>query len=134
MTTTMVFASDLDEVATYAKHIVERIPDGYFTPKKLYRVRLAVDEAMTNAIMHGNKSDTTKSVQVNLHCNSHGINISITDEGDGFDQRAVPQPTADENLLRTGGRGIYIVAHYADSLTYNDKGNQVTLAFARDIP
>lgn len=80
---------------------------------------LAVTEATTNAIIHGNKSDLQKSVKISVYADRSTLTIIIKDEGKGFNPAAVPDPTHPENLLKDSGRGLYLMKIYMDGLSYN---------------
>ena len=86
---------------------------------KLSGLLLAVTEAVTNAIIHANKCDETKMVQMNVTKDGNKLIISIKDEGKGFDPAKVPDPTAPENLLKDSGRCLYLMKIYMDELKYN---------------
>ena len=86
---------------------------------KLSGLLLAVTEAVTNAIIHANKCDETKKVQVNVTKNGNTLTITIKDEGKGFDPSKVPDPTSPENLLKDSGRGLYLMKIYSDELKFN---------------
>ncbi len=91
-----------------------------------FTVELTVRECLNNAVLHGNTSDPAKRVSLDLHCTTERVRVRIADEGPGFDWRkrrpgTVPDPEA------TVGRGLAIVAGYADRLAFNQKGNQITL-------
>lgn len=92
-------------------------------------ILLAVTEGVTNAILHGNKEDEEKSVSVTVNSDAEKIAVSIEDQGAGFNPEDVPDPTADGNLLKTGGRGVFLMKEYADEVAYNDSGNRVTITF-----
>ncbi len=93
----------------------------------LFSVKLALEEAVVNAIKHGNKSNPNKTVIVNYTLGDYCIRITVEDEGRGFDLDAIPDPTAEENLESDHGRGILLMRVYVDEVKYNEKGNQVTL-------
>ena len=86
---------------------------------KLSGLLLAVTEAVTNAIIHANKCDETKMVQMNVVKEDGKLTITIKDEGKGFDPSKVPDPTSPENLLKDSGRGLYLMKIYTDELKYN---------------
>ena len=86
---------------------------------KLSGLLLAVTEAVTNAIIHANKCDETKKVQMNVTKDGNKLIITIKDEGKGFDPSKVPDPTEPENLLKDSGRGLYLMKIYTDELKYN---------------
>jgi len=95
--------------------------------EELFSVRLALEEAVTNAIKHGNHFDRNKKVTVRFSSDSQTLTIQVEDEGDGFDPNDVPDPTAEENLERESGRGLLLMRHYMDNVQFNDRGNCVTL-------
>jgi len=98
-----------------------------FTDKEVFGIRLALEEALVNAVKHGNKQDPTKTVHVRFQITSQHFLIEIRDEGRGFDPEAVPDPLDPENLERPGGRGVFLMRHYMSWVQYNETGNCVTL-------
>ena len=80
---------------------------------------LAVTEATTNAILHGNKNNKLKLVRIYVYVEDSTLTIKIKDEGKGFDPSLVPDPTNPENLLKDSGRGLYLMRVYMDGLNYN---------------
>jgi len=95
------------------------------TDQELFGVRLALEEALVNAIKHGNQLDRTKVVHISFRFLSDRFQIRITDEGVGFDPSDVPDPTAIENLERPCGRGLMLMRHYMTEVDYNERGNSV---------
>jgi serine/threonine-protein kinase RsbW len=87
--------------------------------EKINGLLLAVTEATTNAIIHGNKNNKLKMVRIYVFVDGPNITIKIKDEGKGFDPSIVPDPTDPENLLKDSGRGLYLMRVYMDGLTYN---------------
>jgi serine/threonine-protein kinase RsbW len=90
-------------------------------------VRLALWEALVNAIDHGNGGDPAKRVRVSYLVMQGVVLAEVEDEGPGFDPAQVPDPRDPENLERFGGRGLLLMRHCMDSVTHNDLGNRVTL-------
>jgi serine/threonine-protein kinase RsbW len=89
-----------------------------------------LNEAITNAIYHGNKQSSNKKVFVNLEIiNNKRLVFTIADEGDGFDFTSIPDPTEQSNLEKLTGRGVYIMKRLADQCIYNSKGNELELHF-----
>jgi serine/threonine-protein kinase RsbW len=78
---------------------------------------LAVREAMINAVVHGNKNDTSKQVRLLLESRSDSLRITIVDQGEGFDLNRVPDPTQGDNLLRGRGRGLLLIQTFVDEFT-----------------
>lgn len=87
--------------------------------EKINGLLLAVTEATTNAIIHGNKNNKLKMVRIYVYVDGSTLTVKIKDEGKGFDPTTVPDPTDPENLLKDSGRGLYLMRVYMDSLTYN---------------
>lgn len=92
-------------------------------------IMLALSEAVTNAIIHGNQQDESKKVQINAQHKDSKLVVSIKDEGDGFDPATLPDPLQDENLLKEGGRGVYLIEQYSDDVTYSEGGTKITIEF-----
>jgi serine/threonine-protein kinase RsbW len=95
------------------------------------RVMLALSEAATNAIVHGNEEDFDKVVEIKVEIDEKLVLITVQDEGTGFNPEDIPDPIKEENLLETGGRGIFLMVEYADTVTFSDEGRLVTLTFKR---
>ena len=87
--------------------------------EKINGLLLAVTEATTNAIIHGDKNNKLKMVRIYVYVDGPNITIKIKDDGKGFDPSIVPDPTDPENLLKDSGRGLYLMRVYMDGLTYN---------------
>lgn len=91
-----------------------------------FEIELALVEALANAIVHGNKEDRQKRVYVKCRCTSDGeVSITVEDEGNGFENGAVPDPTSPDNLLRTRGRGIYLMRAFMDEVRFENGGSVV---------
>ncbi|MCH8824093.1 MAG: ATP-binding protein [Planctomycetes bacterium] len=96
-----------------------------------FGLRLALEEAIANAIQHGNHNNPGKAVTVNLSVDRGRVKIDITDEGEGFDPDSVPDPTRDENLLIPAGRGLTLMRAFMTDVQFTPKGNQVCMTFVR---
>ena len=92
-------------------------------------IMISVIESVNNAIVHGNKANKAKNVDLSLSLDDEQIHFVIQDEGNGFDFSNLPDPTAPENLERTGGRGIFLMKHLADELNFKNNGQRVELTF-----
>jgi serine/threonine-protein kinase RsbW len=88
---------------------------------------VALDEAIANAIKHGNKSDPDKNVHIIADMSDEEVTFIITDEGDGFDLANLPDPTDPHYLMRPCGRGVMLIYHLMDDVEYNERGNQVKM-------
>ncbi|MBL6446082.1 ATP-binding protein [Fulvivirga sp. 29W222] len=92
-------------------------------------IMIAVTEAVNNAIKHGNQHDKSKNVALSLSLQDSQIRFTISDEGRGFDYKNLPDPTAPENLEKPGGRGIFLMKHLSDEVTFMEDGKVVELNF-----
>lgn len=99
---------------------------------ELFHVQLAYEEAIVNAIVHGNGGAADKTVEVQMTCDRDSVWIQITDQGAGFDPAAVPDPTQGELLEAPGGRGVLLITEVMSEVTYNERGNQITLKKIRN--
>jgi serine/threonine-protein kinase RsbW len=90
---------------------------------------LTVSEAATNGILHGNKLDESKTVELSAYKEDEKLIFETKDQGDGFNPDDVPDPLAEENLLKTSGRGVFLMEEYADSVEYSEGGTKLKLVF-----
>lgn len=104
-----------------------------YPPRDVFSVRLALEEALVNAIKHGNGMDPAKQVRVSCEVTYEQVRIEIEDEGSGFDPNEVADPTDDENLDCPGGRGIMLMRAFMNVIEYNPTGNRVTLVKVRGL-
>ncbi len=84
---------------------------------------VAIRESVTNAVRHGNKLDAEKRVVIRFELGDGELSVSVEDEGEGFDPGEIPDPLAEENLLRASGRGIFFMKNFMDEVTYDFKPN-----------
>jgi len=108
------------------QELLGQLEDADWNQHDVFGVHLAVEEALVNAIKHGNRYDESKQVHIACKLAPDLVRVEITDEGHGFDPADVPDPTADENLDNPSGRGIMLMRSFVN-IQYNDAGNQVTL-------
>ena len=100
--------------------------------RDVFGVRLALEEALVNAIKHGNRMDPDKSVRIGCQVCDKQVRIEIEDQGSGFDVSDVPDPTEDENLEKPGGRGIMLMRSFMSTVEYNASGNRLVMTKLRD--
>jgi serine/threonine-protein kinase RsbW len=102
-------------------------------PKKLVamNIPLTVDELFLNAVIHGNKEDESKTVSIKVVLDAKQISITVADQGEGFDWMKVVNRNTPTDLENEGGRGIFLVRHYVDQISYNQTGNSVTVVINR---
>lgn len=91
-------------------------------------IEMALHEALVNAVVHGNQEDPNKLVEIACRCSIDGeVSITVRDQGQGFDCRAIPDPTAPENQMSTHGRGIYIMRASMDEVHFDEGGAVVRM-------
>jgi serine/threonine-protein kinase RsbW len=107
---------------------VEELP-----PQRRFNVIVATMEAVTNAVVHGNRSDTTKQVEIRVEVTDDAIRVRVRDYGSGFDASDLPDPRLKENLLREGGRGVFLMRSLVDDVSFvpSDPGTEVVLTINR---
>lgn len=93
------------------------------------RLMLTVSEAATNGVVHGNELDESKKVTLLAEYNNSTLVITTQDEGAGFDPDKVKDPLAEENILNTSGRGVFLMGEYADGVEYQDEGRRLIMKF-----
>lgn len=109
---------------------VSRVVKQYEINQELYgNMLITLTEAVSNAIIHGNSAKAAKKVLVSTNCSGQRICFKVQDEGMGFDPDSLPDPTAPENILTPGGRGVFLMRQLSDSVTFDDDGRIVILEF-----
>ena len=110
--------SRIDTVATAAAAVAEFVSRSGITEDAAFGIDMAVREAVTNAVVHGNRQDENKTVEVTLKSSPDAVEISVHDQGAGFNPEAVPDPTAEENILKASGRGIFFMRSFMDEVNW----------------
>ena len=124
---TLTIPSDPSELLRVEETIVPALEERGYGQRALFGVKLALEEAVINAMLHGNKMDKTKDVIVRFKIDDDKLLVEVQDEGEGFDLKAVPDPTLDENLEADHGRGIILMRAYMDEVRYSQSGSTVTM-------
>jgi serine/threonine-protein kinase RsbW len=114
------------------ERIITLLEKRHYSDRDVFGVRLALEEALVNAIKHGNGMDPDKRVRVKCRIDAHKIRVEIEDEGAGFVPDLVPDPTEDENLEKPCGRGIMLMRAFLSKVEYNELGNRVVLEKVRE--
>jgi serine/threonine-protein kinase RsbW len=122
--------SDLKNVEV-AEEITLRVAGtAGFDEDEQHRIEMAVHESMINAIWHGNKNDSSKSVWLQFKIYRDRLEIRIRDQGNGFDPHRIPDPLENDNLLNVSGRGIFLIRAFMDEFkveNVNGAGTEVTM-------
>jgi len=114
--------------------VVEKILSDVFhiyniSEEHLPAILISLTEAVNNAIVHGNLLDDSKNVYISHSFRQGILRFNVTDEGSGFDQRKISDPTCKENLEKCGGRGVFIMKELAHDLQYLNNGRELQLCF-----
>jgi serine/threonine-protein kinase RsbW len=97
--------------------------------EKFYNILIAVTEAINNAIIHGNKLADEKIVKFDLTASQSEVEVTILDQGTGFNPEEVKDPRAPENLFKENGRGVFLIKELSNSAVWSDKGRVVEMKF-----
>ncbi len=125
----IVIESDTKNISLVEK-LIDDISNQYNIHADVYgKLLLAIVEGVNNAIVHGNKLDISKKVQVEYLINDTTVQFTIIDEGKGFNFNDIPDPTLPENIEKTHGRGIFLMNHLADKIEFENNGSKVILSF-----
>lgn len=90
---------------------------------------VCITEAVNNAILHGNKSDASKEVKVQIRTEQNTLCCCVQDQGCGFDYNNLPDPTSPEHIEEVGGRGIFLMKHLSDVVIFSNDGSSVEIQF-----
>jgi len=118
-TTELRFASRIEAVAEAAAAVSEFLNRVGISEDVAFGIDMAVREAVTNAVLHGNKLDSAKFAEVNVKKSPEILEIDVHDQGKGFNPSEVADPTKDENILKTSGRGIFFMRNFMDEVNWS---------------
>lgn len=116
---------------TVTDELLEQLGAHGWSAEEVFAIHLAAEEAIVNAIVHGNKLDPAKCVAVFCEVSANHVKIEVEDEGDGFDPAQVPDCTLEERLDVPSGRGVMLMRSFMTSIEYNAAGNAVVLEKVR---
>jgi serine/threonine-protein kinase RsbW len=127
----VVIPSDPVEARRIQDQIAHQLKGCHFEEGDIFSIKLALEEALVNAIKHGNQMDRGKNVRIHYAVNSERFDIRIEDEGPGFNPDEVPDPLAEENLERPCGRGLLLMRHYMTEVNFHPPGNRLIMSKVR---
>lgn len=120
-------SSKLNTVSPFIDTIYKKIVGITGSTLEAFHVKLSLEEALTNAIRHGNKLDTNKRVAVSIQMSAGGITVDIHDEGQGFDVNGIADPTSARGRIATSGRGVFLMRSLMDDVVFYDGGAGVRM-------
>ncbi|MDF1808657.1 MAG: ATP-binding protein [Phycisphaerales bacterium] len=128
--TKVILERNRDKIGALIDQILEHAKGQSFGDSSLFAIRLAIEEAITNAFEHGHEHlDPSLPIQVEYAVSETDIQIAVQDQGPGFSPADLPDPTLQENLSKPSGRGVMLMKAYMTDVAYNEKGNRVKLRF-----
>lgn len=109
---------------------IEKVRNDFKIDDSVYgNIHLAVVEAVTNAIVHGNKSDESKEVFFDSKVEDSQLKFIVKDQGKGFNADSIPDPTLPENREKISGRGVFLIKNLADEVIFEENGTALHLVF-----
>jgi serine/threonine-protein kinase RsbW len=109
------------------QEILSAMEECGFIEDDLFAVRISLEEALANALLHGHLGDSDFEIKITWLVNELEVECSITDQGRGYDPDSIPDPTADENLTLPSGRGLAMIRAFMDEVYINEQGNSVMM-------
>jgi serine/threonine-protein kinase RsbW len=125
----LTLPSDPNHVAE-VEPFVDQVAQRYcLDPDTQGNMLISLTEAVTNAMLHGNRGDRTKTVSISLQRHHNALSVRVSDQGSGFDIEQVPDPTSPECLDKCGGRGLFLMRQLSDECTFIRNGSTVEMRF-----
>lgn len=123
-------AHDREAINAFIERMLDEAENSGFGSSAVFAIRLAIEEAITNAFEHGHEGlDETLTVRVEHRVSPDVLEIAVEDQGPGFKPEALPDPTLLENLSKPSGRGVMLMKAYMSEVEFNDKGNRVRMRY-----
>ena len=123
----VTFQGDPAPARAVVDALLERLGRLGWDDEDVFGVHMAAEEALINALKHGNRYDASKSVWMSCRLGEQRVIITIRDEGSGFSPDDVPDPTQQEYIDRPCGRGVFLIRNDMSAVQYNEQGNEVTM-------
>ena len=120
-------ASDFDAGRDIQRWVMDHLEHNGYSDDHVFAIRISLEEALVNAIKHGNGLDPRKKVHVEATVTPRRAEFTIEDEGPGFDRGRIPDPTAEENLCKCSGRGILLIESYMNRAEWTKGGRRLRM-------
>ncbi len=128
MNITQKLSSRLDLVPEFISSLIKCLQEAMpLNEDDVFTLRLILEESLTNAIRHGNKLNPNLTVDVAINLHDNRLTIDIKDQGQGFDFHNVPNPTTADKLLKTSGRGVFLIKKLVDQVSFYDAGSGIKM-------
>jgi serine/threonine-protein kinase RsbW len=122
-----VIPNDLAVGRQLLDQVLQQLEELHWGRRDIFGIHLAVDEALVNAMLHGNAMSETKHVQFSCRVSPKKVHVEITDEGPGFDPRRLPDPTSADHVGEPGGRGVLLMQAFMSRVEFRKHGSLVVL-------
>jgi serine/threonine-protein kinase RsbW len=119
--------SEIINIEKVSSEVLKSLSSYGIDEDRLCDIRLCTEEAVRNAIVHGNRSNKELYVKVDHWVDNNRFYIEIEDEGAGFAPDRVPDPTGNGNILKESGRGVLLIKKLMDRVDFNEKGNRIRM-------
>ena len=120
--------SDIKLIPEFIDKLIPEIKQLPLDTGQVHDIRLSLEEALINAIKHGNKFDPELVVEVSVGSDDASLTITVTDQGKGFDFKNIPDPTKPDNFQKLSGRGVLLIKHHMDSVEFLNGGSQIKMS------
>jgi serine/threonine-protein kinase RsbW len=127
----VTLSNDPHTIRAVEEEVLAVAKDHGYPEAACFAIRLALEEAVYNAFRHGHRELPDEPVAVKWVFDENSLTITVTDKGPGFDPTVVPDPTREDRLELPHGRGLMLMKAYMTSITYNDRGNEVTMVYTK---
>ena len=117
----------LEIISQTIDELLTQVDKTLFSKDDFFHIRLCLEEALVNAMKHGNKLNPDLNVELTAETDSKGLMITIVDQGDGFDHEDVDDPTKEQNLRKPSGRGVFIVKTHVDQVEFFNQGRGIKM-------
>lgn len=125
-------ANERAAITAAGERVVALAKEAGYSEASLFAVRLALEEAIVNAFKHGHRTlPGGETITVEFAVAADAIEMVVTDRGPGFEPEAVPDPTSEENLMKTSGRGLLLMRAYMTEVSHNEAGNQIRMVYRK---
>jgi len=119
--------SDPKYIERASSRLLGALKELELSDETLFDIRLSFEEAVINAMKYGNGFDKNLPVVIAYDFSGGKLEITVRDQGKGFDHNATPDPRSEANILKNGGRGIFLIRNLMDEVKYNDSGNEIKM-------
>ena len=130
----IVVKSRPSAIVKVCEQVLSKLEANGFDKDDIFAVHLALEEAFLNAVKHGNKMDPAKEVKIDYSVGLDKVEISMTDQGEGFEPASVADPRFGEGLYKPGGRGLLLMNSYMDMVKFNEQGNSLYMVRYKEKP